>query len=73
MEISSDEQLVDALVKLQNLYETIDSLRNEMSNDSEFEETVSGLNEEVNVIQEAASKYVDDNTERFDEEVNEEK
>ncbi len=73
MEISTDDQLVEALVKLQNLYETIESLRNEMSNDSEFEETVSELNKEVNVIQEATAKYVDENTERFDEEIENEK
>ncbi len=73
MEISTDDQLVEALVKLQNLYETIESLRNEMSNDSEFEETVSELNKEVNIIQEATAKYVDENTERFDEEIENEK
>lgn len=73
MEISTDEQLVEALMKLQNLYETIESLRNEITSDSEFDETVSELNKEVNVIQEATSKYVDDNTERFDEEIENEK
>lgn len=69
MEISTDEQFVEALVKLQNLYETIESLRNQINNDSEFEETVSELNKEVNMIQEATTKYVDENTERFDEEI----
>jgi hypothetical protein len=73
MEISTDDQLVEALMKLQNLYETIESLRNEITSDSEFDETVSELNKEVNVIQEATSKYVDDNTERFDEEIENEK
>lgn len=73
MEISTDEQLVEALMKLQNLYETIESLRNEITSDSEFDETVSELNKEVNIIQEATSKYVDDNTERFDEEIENEK
>jgi hypothetical protein len=65
MEILNDDEFVNVLNELQSLYDTIDSLRNEISNDSEFNEVTKPMNSQIELLQESASRYVDQNTEEI--------
>lgn len=59
--INSDEDFVSALSELNVLYETVDSLRENM-NENEFEEASKSVLEKLEVLQEECSHYVDKNT-----------
>jgi hypothetical protein len=61
-DIKSDDDLVQALNEMQHLFDTIDSLRGEVVDDSVFNEMTKPMMDKFNILQESCSKYVDDNT-----------
>lgn len=59
--IENDEDFTAILTELQELYETVESLRTDISDDAQFDEVSRPIVEKMNLLQENASKYVDDN------------
>ncbi len=66
--MKTDEEFTSALSELQSLYETVESLRKEIENDSEFDEVSRPMLERVDALQESCSRYVDENIEINEEE-----
>jgi len=60
MQLKNDQDFTDTLNEIQNLYETIESVREETTNQDEFEAIIEPMNSKIEMLQEVATRYFEE-------------